>query len=191
MNLSHCIFRVALVVTFVGNVVASENNKFVDKFVEWYPATCVVVASSSIFDKNGIPFSSRFLPRKHNKIFTKVLLGTCGQYTTEAIKNDRLHNEVENKVFQLGDMPSESRQLGITMAYKRAAGYAVVNGTLRLVADSYSLNEDYIDQKCDEHLSEDVAWFAKPIAKAAVDLAYHYVTIQLVTGIIHGINQSK
>ncbi len=69
--------------------------------------------------------------------------------------------------------------------------YVVVNGVLRLGGDSFSLNENFIDKKCDEYLPENVAWIAKPVTTFVVDLAYDYVTIRLVKGFMDGVNKSK
>ncbi|HEX4069257.1 MAG TPA: hypothetical protein VHX42_04110 [Candidatus Babeliales bacterium] len=70
-------------------------------------------------------------------------------------------------------------------------GYVGINGTLRVGADQCSLNEEYINQKCDENLSENIAWIVKPFANAAVDLAYDFVTVQLLKGIQKGIDQNR
>ena len=71
-------------------------------------------------------------------------------------------------------------------------GYVVVNTALRLGSDSYcAFDEKYIDQKCDEYLSEHVTEYAKPVANLVVDLAYDYVTVKLVKGFIGGSNKSE
>lgn len=71
------------------------------------------------------------------------------------------------------------------------AGYAVVNSALHLGGDYFDFDEKYIDKKCDEYLSEDIALYAKPVANYMVDLAYDYVTVKLVKGFMGGINKSE
>jgi hypothetical protein len=77
------------------------------------------------------------------------------------------------------------------VVFRSPLGYFVVNGTLRLAADKCSLNEEYVEKKCDEYLPESIAWVAKPVANVAVEFAYEYFTMQLAKGLDHGINKSR
>jgi hypothetical protein len=188
MNLFTTFFRIAVVTMSIISFTNIARNEEVSRgFIQ-------VVRPS--FATLGSCVAPGLCEKKDNVIRTKAALGAAGYWFFIETKNN-LEKKQQNNItvqdlahWQKRDHFKEGRREAYAEV-SRAVGYYVVNRTLRSAADKYDLNEDYIDKKCDEYLSEDVAWIVKPFAKVAVDLAYDYVTVEIIDGLARGINGSK
>lgn len=84
-----------------------------------------------------------------------------------------------------------SHQFRQTLSNKNSfVGYVVVNSALRCGSDYLGVDE-YIDKKCDELFSKNGADVAKIIAPAVLDMLYNYLTIDILKGIMHGIDTNR
>lgn len=191
MNLLHAV-RGFVVVTmiFVGNVKADISQQ--DMAEIFVPVGSFLVDEKRTQDLLGDKLSAR------NKIILgKALVGGMGHFMKhhEYSRDSSIlyFSKSYTSLYFTNNIDPFTEEISVRhyASSVHAAGYVVVNGTLRYAADKYFVNEDYIDKKCDEYLSEDVAWIVKPVAKVAVDLAYDYLTVEILKGIQQGINKSR
>jgi hypothetical protein len=150
----------------------------------------VFVIGTNLVSK-GLSLATKDFEPKNRIIAVNALMSGAGYTVSEGAKFSLDWHRQHKHEDRYSETNIESRAQGERAIAIRAVGYVLVNGSLRLAADKCSLNEDYIDKKCDEYLSEDVAWIVKPVTKLALDFAYDYVTVELIKGIEHGINKSR
>jgi len=173
MNISPIFSRIVVVAI---SIVSFTHIAGADEFLAQYSKLRLTgIAAGSLIRKEIYPSLEG-----HNnaRIAVKSVYGTI-IYTHSVVLGGHKINDKSLPVAQDG------------VIFRSPLGYFVVNGTLRYAADKYSLNEEYVEKKCDEYLPESIAWIAKPVANIAVEFAYDYFTVQLAKGFDHGINKSR
>ena len=138
-------------------------------------------------------FGEEKISPRNQLIIGKALLGATGNLIKDLDRNKRDRTEIFNynsfgikTYFQSKDLDEQIAE-GKSFCYVQGAGYVVINGTLRVAGDYISLNEKTIDKKCDEVLPENVAWFAKPVARFALDWTYDSATVAILVCILPGL----
>lgn len=146
---------------------------------------------STLINKKKVTelFGEEYISARNQVIVGKAVTGALANTSSDSLATFRV---IKSKGFFIGENGLDAKEKTILVVVENSAmvGYVAVNGALRLGGDYFSFNEKYIDQKCDEYLPENVAWIAKPVATFVVDLAYDYVTIELVKGFIGGRNKA-
>jgi hypothetical protein len=170
MNISTTFFRIAVVAMSTVGLTNMAGNDHED--CAKYSRPFFVVVGNIVPSPIGESVTAR-----------KILYSSLGYAMSEDAKKQLYLGSQEKK--------ESSKDKRYYVACAHMAGYVVVNGTLRHVADKYAVNEDYVNKKCDEYLPESVAWIVKPVANLAVDFAYDYVTVEILKGIQNGIDKSR
>jgi hypothetical protein len=184
MNISHLVHGIIIVMT-IGNIKADVLHRNMEKI--FVPIGSLLVDGK----RTEVVLGNNLSPRTRI-IIGKAVIGGFGHY----MKHEHMDKVVWESVMT-GKAPDAYFLDGIDfMTGKRihpytsaihAVGYVGLNGTLRYLG----IDEDYIDKKCDEYLPENVAWIVKPAVNIATDLAYDYVTVQLLKGIQQSIDKNR
>jgi|SRR5579862_5870972 hypothetical protein len=195
MNVGIIFYRILIVVMimFFGNAKADNIARLRQN------ADKIVVSLGSLLideKRTKVLLGDRLSPRTRI-IVGKAVIGGIGHFMKHenaenfVLKYVDIDGRIDPYFIDGFDVVTGGKMPYCATAFVHATGYVVVNGALRLVGNRSYLNEEYIDKKCDEYLPENVAWIVKPVANAAVDVAYDYFTVRLVKAIDHGINKSR
>ncbi len=135
-------------------------------------------------------FGEEYISARKQVIIGKAVAGALANTSSDSLATFRIIIKGEDGLEIENWFAKETRDRVTVVENSAIVGYVAVNGALRFGGDYFSFDEKFIDKKCDEYLPENVAWVAKPVATFIVDLAYDYVTVQLVKGFIGGSNKA-
>lgn len=187
MNLFRSISHVLVVAVVLYNGNATASQKSETRYFKY--AGFGFVAAASLLDQTNL-FSSKE-KNKYNRILIKSSAGALGNLANQ-LERDKLFFEKRKLALHNNrDLFDKQWNKYKYECFGIATQYVIVNGALRLGGDYISVNEDSIDKKCDELLSENVAWVAKPVANFFLDWTYHAATLAIIQGMIISIHQNK
>ena len=153
-------------------------------------------------DKIAVSLGSLLIDEKRTKIIlgdrlsprTRIIIGkVVAGWAGHCMHHDKnIHHILEqSSTGKETYVAADGRIMPCYTSFNHAAGYVALNGTLRLVGNKLYLDDEFVEKKCDEVLPESIAWIVKPVANIAMDLAYDYVTVKLLEGIVDGVNRSR